>query len=99
MSDTVREAGRKPRLLTRGEQELLERVRARRVLPVADERRRIRTAAHVTQRELARALGVSWTAIQRWEAGSRPRQREHEIRYAEMLGELARLGAEGGGPD
>ena len=57
-------------------EQLLEQVRARRVLPPAAEvkHRRIRDDAHVSQHEMARALGVSWTAIYRWERGSRPRQ-------------------------
>ena len=74
-----------------GVDELLERVRARRTLPPAKERRRIREAAGVSQHELAKALGVSWTAIYRWEQGSRPR--EHEADYARALEELKRVAA------
>lgn len=66
--------------------ELLERVRSRRTLPAAGERRRIREAADVSQRELAAALGVSWTAIQRWEAGATPRT--HLDEYAQALNAL-----------
>jgi transcriptional regulator with XRE-family HTH domain len=69
--------------------ELVDRVRSRRELPIAAERRRIREAAGVSQRELARALGVSWTAIQRWEAGARPRTRV--VEYAEALERLAAI--------
>ena len=69
-----------------GLDELLERVRSRRRLPDAAERRRIRVAAGVSQRELASALGVSWTAIQRWEQGSRPRT--HLEQYATALARL-----------
>ena len=72
---------------------LIEQVRSRRELPRPDERRRIRMAAGVSQRELARALGVSWTAIQRWEAGATPRS--HVAEYAEALERLAGLGAIG----
>ena len=43
-------------------------------------------AAGVSQRELACALGVSWTAIQRWEQGSRPRT--HLEQYATALARL-----------
>jgi transcriptional regulator with XRE-family HTH domain len=75
------------------QEQLLERVRARRVLPVAAERRRIRKAAGVAQREMAEALGVSWTAIYRWEQGSRPRRHEHEVAYADLLNELKRVTA------
>jgi DNA-binding transcriptional regulator YiaG len=74
-----------------GVDELLERVRARRKLPVAAERRRIREQAGVSQRELAAALGVSWTAIQRWEQGARPRA--HAAAYARALEELKRVAA------
>ena len=72
-----------------GVDELIEQVRARRELPVAAERVRIRQQAGVSQRELARALGVSWTAIQRWEQGSRPRH--HVADYAHALEELKRV--------
>jgi DNA-binding transcriptional regulator YiaG len=76
--------------------QLLADVRSRRQLPPADERRRIRLAAGVKQRELARALGVSLTAIQRWEAGARPRA--HVAEYRRALDGL-RLLSEGGGAD
>lgn len=72
--------------------ELLARVRARRSLPPAAERRRIREAAGVSQRELARALGVSWTAVYRWEQGSRPRT--HAAEYGRVLAELKTLAPE-----
>ena len=70
---------------------LVERVRERRQLPLKEERRQIREAAGVSQRELARALGVSWTAIQRWEDGARPRQ--HVAEYQRALEELSKLAA------
>ena len=69
--------------------ELIEEVRSRRQLPPARERRAIREAAGVSQRELARALGVSWTAVQRWESGARPRA--HGGEYARLLRELREL--------
>jgi DNA-binding transcriptional regulator YiaG len=77
--------------------ELVERVRSRRELPAVAERRRIREAAGVSQRELAKALGVSWTAIQRWEAGARPRT--HVAEYAEALEKLASLAVLSNGSD
>jgi DNA-binding XRE family transcriptional regulator len=79
---------------------LLENVRSRRQLPPSDERRRIRVEAGVSQRELARALGVSWTAVQRWEAGARPRRRDHVIEYRRALDGLRLLaGSERGDAD
>ena len=77
---------------------LLANTRSRRRLPPADERRHIREAAGVSQRQLARALGVSWTAIQRWEGGARPRRPEHVTEYRRALDGLRSL-AEGGEPD
>jgi DNA-binding transcriptional regulator YiaG len=84
MSDTVVETGA-------GVDELLSRVRARRTLPPAAERRRIREAAGVSMREMARALGTSLTNVQRWEEGARPRK--YEAAYARLLEELRRLAA------
>jgi DNA-binding transcriptional regulator YiaG len=72
-------------------EDLLAVVRSRRQLPPAAERRRIREEAGVSQRELAKALGVSWTAVQRWEAGSLPRTCLEE--YAHALDELRRVAA------
>ena len=65
-----------------GVDDLLSRVRARRRLPAAAERREIRERAGVSQRELALALDVSWTAVHRWEKGAR---RSHETAYADAL--------------
>ncbi len=70
-------------------EDLLEEVRSRRRLPPAAERRRIREAAGVSQRQLARALNVSWTAVHRWESGSQPRA--HVDEYARLLRELREL--------
>ena len=72
-----------------GVDELLERARSKRELPVASERSRIRKAAKVSQREVALALGVSHTAVAKWEAGSMPR--DSRAAYARLLDELARI--------
>jgi transcriptional regulator with XRE-family HTH domain len=72
-----------------GVDELLKRVRARRVLPVPRERRRIREAADLSLRDVAAALGVSHTAVASWEAGATPR--EHRAAYADLLDELTKL--------
>lgn len=66
--------------------ELLEQLRAQRRLPTPAERRRIREEAGVSQRALARAIGVSWTSVHRWEAGSVPRT--HLDEYADALKRL-----------
>lgn len=86
MSDTIKETG----LDAAGVHDLLARVRARRSLPPAEERRRIRQEAGVSQREMAKALGTSWTSVQRWEEGARPRK--HEASYMRLLDELRKLG-------
>jgi DNA-binding transcriptional regulator YiaG len=93
VSDTEHETGSERREMTDSQRELLERVRARRVLPAPAERRRIREAADVTQRELAKALGVPQTYVWRWEQGSKPRDHQHEVAYADLLNELKRVAA------
>jgi len=72
--------------------ELLEQVRSRRKLPAPAERRRIRSAAKLSLRDVAAALGVSHTAVASWEAGATPRERRAD--YARLLDELRRI-AEG----
>jgi DNA-binding transcriptional regulator YiaG len=74
-----------------GVDELLARVRSRRKLPPAAERRQIRKAAGLSLRDIAAAVGVSHTAVAAWEQGSMPR--EHEATYARLLDELKRLAA------
>jgi DNA-binding transcriptional regulator YiaG len=74
-----------------GIDELLEQVRSRRELPRPDERRRIRTAAELSLRDVAAALGVSHTAVAKWEKGSKPRERR--LAYARLLDELKRIAA------
>ena len=69
--------------MTSGVDELLERVRSQRTLPVPAERRRIRMAAKLTLRDVAVALGVSHTAVAAWGAGSTPR--EQHAAYARLL--------------
>jgi DNA-binding transcriptional regulator YiaG len=66
-----------------GVDNLLERVRSRRKLPMAAERRRIREAAGFSLRDIGAALGVSHTAVASWEAGAMPR--EQIGRYAALL--------------
>ncbi len=94
MNDTVILTGSDGRAMTAAQEELLERVRARRVLPIAEDRKRIREDAKVSQHEMARALGVSWTAIWRWENGARPREHRNEVAYADLLNELKRFAPE-----
>jgi DNA-binding transcriptional regulator YiaG len=61
------------------------------MLPAPSERRRIRETACVSLRDVARALGVSHTAVASWEAGATPR--EHHAAYARLLEELRREAA------
>jgi transcriptional regulator with XRE-family HTH domain len=77
--------------MTTSVDELLERVRSRRKLPVAAERRRIREHAGVSLRDVAAALGVSHTAVASWESGATPR--DHRAAYAHLLEELKRMAA------
>jgi transcriptional regulator with XRE-family HTH domain len=71
------------------ESDLLERLRARRALPVAAERREIRVAAGASLRDVAREFGVSTTSVIRWERGGSPGP--HTVAYARLLDELRRL--------
>jgi len=73
------------------ESELLDRLRARRALPLAAERRQIREAAGASLRDVAREIGVSATAVIRWERGASPGS--HTVAYAQLLEELSRLAA------
>jgi transcriptional regulator with XRE-family HTH domain len=77
--------------MTSGVDDLLERVRSRRKLPAKSERRRIREAAGVSLRDIAVALGVSHTAVAKWEDGATPRERRDA--YARLLEELKRVAA------
>jgi len=70
--------------------DLLEHLRAKRELPLPEERRRIREAAGASLREVARELGVSHTAVRRWET-ERSIPREARVAYAQLLEELRRL--------
>jgi DNA-binding transcriptional regulator YiaG len=71
------------------ENELLERLRAKRTLPAAIERRRLREAAGASLRDVARALGTSPTSVIRWERGGSPGS--HSAAYARLLEEFKRI--------
>jgi transcriptional regulator with XRE-family HTH domain len=72
------------------ESELLKRLRARRSLPLAAERRQIRLDAGASLRDIAREIGVSPTSVIRWERGASPGV--HTVAYGELLDEFKRLG-------
>jgi transcriptional regulator with XRE-family HTH domain len=73
------------------ESQLLERLRAKRTLPPAAERKRIRLDAGASLRDVARELGTSATSVDRWEQGASPR--EKTAAYARLLEELRRVAA------
>jgi DNA-binding transcriptional regulator YiaG len=56
-------------------------------LPPAADRRRIREAAGLTFRDIARFLDVNPMTVIRWEEGNTPR-RAHAIRYRQLLDAL-----------
>ena len=74
-----------------GVDELLERVRERRSLPSARERRKIRLEAGLSLRDVGAALGVSHTAVRGWERGAVPR--DQKAAYGDLLAELRRMTA------
>jgi DNA-binding transcriptional regulator YiaG len=55
---------------------------------VSGRARAIRERARLTQPELARAVGVSQSAVTQWEAGRRVPRGEAAARYARFLHEL-----------
>lgn len=68
--------------------DLLERVQSRRRLPEPRLRRLIREGARVSLGDIAEALGVTRSAVSRWEHGLRePRDGVLE-RYADLLDRL-----------
>ncbi len=85
--------------VTNEREALIAQLRARRKLPVATERRRIREAAGVSIRQLAAALGVSAMAPVRWEQGAFPRDPVHAQAYSQLLDELRLLALEEVRPD
>jgi transcriptional regulator with XRE-family HTH domain len=65
---------------------LLDRVRLGTTLLPADERKRIRTDAGISTRDLGSAVGVSFTAIANWENGGGARHKRNEFkRYMDLL--------------
>ena len=75
-----------------GDVKVTERVKARihvhRSLPEPAERRALREAAGLTQRELADTIGVDRTAITHWESGRRNPDGKRLDAYLEALGAL-----------
>jgi DNA-binding transcriptional regulator YiaG len=75
-----------------GEGDLLERLRSKRTLPSAADRRQIREAAGASLRDVASALGTSATSVIRWERGASPPR--HLIpAYARLLEQFKQLAA------
>jgi DNA-binding transcriptional regulator YiaG len=70
--------------------EAMEYVRVKRDLPQPSVRVAIRRAAGLSQRHVARLLGVSPTAVAFWENGARNPSHEHVREYVHLLSELAR---------
>lgn len=60
-----------------------------RQLPAPAVARAIRVAAHLTQEELAREIGVDRVTLARWEAGRRRPQSLMAERYGRALAEIA----------
>lgn len=76
--------------------DLLTEVAARMALPSPAERRAIRERAGVSQRRLARQLGISSQAVSFWEHGARMPRGALLVRYTDALASLAQAGASSG---
>jgi DNA-binding transcriptional regulator YiaG len=62
-------------------------------LPPPDERRKIRVAAGVSFAEVGAELGVSATAVMRWERGTSTPRRDRAVAYRRLLDELQKATA------
>jgi transcriptional regulator with XRE-family HTH domain len=70
--------------------EILEKRRARKRLPGPRIRRRVRERAGITQRDLARVLGVDPATVCRWESGERDPRPSQLQAYVAALERLTR---------
>jgi DNA-binding transcriptional regulator YiaG len=68
----------------------LDEAAARKALPPATERRRIREEAGLSVRAVGRHVGVSGEAVRTWERGRAPRV-QNLVRYLNLLRELKSL--------
>jgi transcriptional regulator with XRE-family HTH domain len=68
---------------------LLARVRSRSRLPEPRERRLVRELAQVSQEDIATTLGVTRSAVSRWEAGRRSPSDDVLEAYVDLLHRLA----------
>jgi transcriptional regulator with XRE-family HTH domain len=71
-------------------EELLIRLRAKRQLPLPEERRRIRVEAKASLRDVAEVCGVSHMAVHNWENGATPHG-PARVAYVALLEELKRV--------
>jgi len=69
---------------------LLQAARVRRSLPSPTVRRALREGADLSQGDLGAVLGVTESAVSRWESGRRAPRREHLDAYVAVLAALAR---------
>lgn len=67
----------------------LDLARARRRLPSPEARRLLRERSGLSQGDIARAVGVTRTAISLWESGAREPRAVNLHRYVQLLNGLA----------
>lgn len=77
-------------MFTTPRQRIRAHLRVYAALPPHDECRRLRESARVSQAVVARAVGVSASAVGAWERGERRPSPAVAGRYAEVLSELRR---------
>jgi transcriptional regulator with XRE-family HTH domain len=69
------------------------------LLPAPDQRRSIRIAYGVSQKDIADVLGVSRLTVSMWERGQTEPKAEHAQKYAELLQSMSQEPAQEGTTD
>jgi transcriptional regulator with XRE-family HTH domain len=67
-----------------------ERLQTLRERTTSGQAREIRKAARLTQSDIARSVGVTFSTLSRWESGERLPRGEAALRYAALLDRLAK---------
>ena len=67
----------------------LRRLGRMRELCASGQARVVRENARITRAEMARALGVTWVTVERWEKGAPPQNADMALKWLKILDDLA----------